>query len=282
MSIDLYELTTDLKVRLAKAVHRPGRVIALTGAGISAESGIPTFRGPGGFWTIGSQVYRSEEISTFEFFAIHPEQSWAWFLWRRNTWGDAQPNAAHRALVRLEQALGERFVVITQNIDGLHLAAGHNPERVYEGHGNLQMMRCSAPCGLDVYPIPPGIGPTGRDEPLGEEDRDLLVCPKCGAMTRPHVLWFDETYNEEHYRIYSARIAAQQASLLLVIGTSGSTRLPNDVFAMAGLNGATLVDINPEPNPFSLMAERMDHGLAIKAPATVVVPPIVDFIEEVL
>ena len=282
MTTDTIELTADLKVLLAKAVHRPGRVIALTGAGISAESGIPTFRGNGGFWTVGSDVYRPEEISTLAFFSAHPEQYWAWSLWRRNTWGSAPPNAAHLALVRLERALGERFLVITQNIDGLHHQAGHHPDRVYEGHGNLHLMRCGAPCSLDTWPIPAGIGPTDQDEPLSPEDRDQLVCPKCGAMTRPHTLWFDETYTEEHYRIHSARTAAKQASLLLVIGTSGATRLPHDVFSLAGLNGAVLIDINPETNPFSLLAERMDLGRSVKATATVAVPPIVDFLEEVI
>ena len=282
MTTDAFELTNDLKVLLAKAVHRPGRVIALTGAGISAESGIPTFRGNGGFWTVGSDVYRPEEISTLAFFSAHPEQYWAWSLWRRNTWGSAPPNAAHLALVRLERALGERFLVITQNIDGLHHQAGHHPDRVYEGHGNLHLMRCGAPCSLDTWPIPAGIGPSDPDEPLSQEDRDQLVCPRCGAMTRPHTLWFDETYTEEHYRIHSARAAARQTSLLLVIGTSGATRLPHDVFSLAGLNGAALIDINPDTNPFSLLAERMDLGRSVKATATVAVPPIVDFLEEVI
>ncbi len=98
----------------------------------------------------------------------------------------------------------------------------------------------------------------------------------------PHVLWFDEAYNEEHYRIHSARAAAKQASLLLVIGTSGATRLPHDVFSLAGLNGAALIDINPETNQFSLLAERMELGRSVKAPATVAVPPIVDFLEEII
>ncbi len=281
MTADTFELTTDLKVLLAKAVHRPGMVIALTGAGISAESGIPTFRGAGGFWTIGSKVYRSEDIATLRFFSAQPEVAWAWYLWRHNTWGSAEPNAAHRALARLDGTLGDRFLIITQNIDGLHVRAGNDPDRVYEGHGNLQLMRCAAPCGIDVYPIPEAIGPTAPDEPLDPADLERLACPRCGAMTRPHVLWFDESYTEEHYRIHSARTAARQATLVLIIGTSGATRLPHDVFALAGLNGATLIDINPEPNPFSHTAERLELGRSVRAAATVAIPPIVDFLEEV-
>ena len=171
--------------------------------------------------------------------------------------------------------------MITQNIDGLHHQAGHHPDRVYEGHGNLHLMRCGAPCSLDTWPLPAGIGPSDPDEPLSQRPRPAGLSALRGDDPPPHPV-VRRAYTEEHYRIHSARIAAKQASLLLVIGTSGATRLPHDVFSMAGLNGAALIDINPDTNPFSLLAERMDLGRSVKTTATVAVPTIVDFLEEVI
>ncbi|HLU39970.1 MAG TPA: Sir2 family NAD-dependent protein deacetylase, partial [Planctomycetota bacterium] len=102
----------------ARAARAGGRVVVLTGAGISAESGIPTFRGPEGFWRVGSAHYRPERLATFAAFRAMPEAQWGWYLWRRSLCLRAAPNAAHRALVALERAFGERFVLVTQNVDG--------------------------------------------------------------------------------------------------------------------------------------------------------------------
>src|SRR2546428_9434824 len=94
-----------------------GRILVLTGAGISAESGIPTFRGKDGYWTVGSAVYQPQEIATFEMFSRVPEEVWRWYLWRFGVCRDARPNAGHAALVEMERALGDRFTLVTQNID---------------------------------------------------------------------------------------------------------------------------------------------------------------------
>src|SRR5688572_10403206 len=133
----------DLADLLARAASDGGRVVVLTGAGISAESGIPTFRGPEGYWRIGSVNWRPEQLATFAAFTAMPQAQWAWYLYRRGVCLAARPNAAHRALVDLERALGERFRLVTQNVDGLHLRAGSSTTRTLQIHGNLHFARCA-------------------------------------------------------------------------------------------------------------------------------------------
>src|SRR5690349_5981910 len=123
-----------------------GRVVALTGAGISAESGIPTFRGEEGYWVVGSRNYMPQEMATREMFERRPDEVWRWYLYRFGVCRAAQPNAGHRALVDLERAIGDRFILVTQNIDGLHRRAGS--QRVFAIHGDAAYVRCAAECGL--------------------------------------------------------------------------------------------------------------------------------------
>lgn len=251
-----------------------GRVVALTGAGISAESGIPTFRGAEGFWVVGSRNYMPQEMATQAMFQRSPEEVWRWYLYRFGLVRHAEPNAGHRALVALERALGERFTLVTQNIDGLHRRAGSSEVRTFTIHGDAAWVRCAAECGVGRLPLP-AFGPRGKDDRITAEDRARLTCPRCGGWLRPHVLWFDEYYDEENYRMDSALAATQAADLLLVVGTSGATNLPMQIGQLAFLNGAALVDVNPEENPFAELATRSKRGFFARGSASERLPEIV-------
>ena len=247
-------LDAELRRLLDHAGASLGPVVILTGAGISAESGIPTFRGPEGYWTIGSRVYQPQELATRSAFERMPDEVWSWYLYRLGVCRAARPNAAHEACVRAERCFGERFVLITQNVDGLHLRAGSSEARTFQIHGNLERMRCAGGCTTELVPIPEGVSPKGRGEPLTESDRALLVCPRCGGRSRPHVLWFDETYDEGFFRFQSSLAAAERCRLLVVVGTSGATTLPQHVVSLACASGARVIDVNPDRNPFSQLA----------------------------
>jgi NAD-dependent deacetylase len=242
------------------ALTREGRVVVLTGAGISAESGIPTFRGKEGYWTVGSKEYHPQELATREAFSAMPWDVWAWYLYRRGVCRAARPNPAHEALVRWERALRDRFALITQNVDGLHRRAGS--ERVFPIHGDIDLMRCARDCVLDRWPIP--------DE-VTAVDRARLVCPKCGGTARPHVLWFDESYDEERFFLDTARTLATRAAVLIVVGTSAQTNLPWQVVALAGRAGALVIDVNVEDNPFGDLAAH-----ALRSPAARALPALID------
>ncbi|MCA9667871.1 MAG: RNA polymerase subunit sigma [Myxococcales bacterium] len=230
------------------------RLVVMTGAGISAESGIPTFRGKDGYWTIGSAEYHPQEMATHAMFAREPEAVWSWYLYRRGVCRAAEPNVGHDAVVEMERALGDRFCLITQNVDGLHLIAGNSQARTYEIHGNIDFVRCDVDCGRTPWRLDDDLGRGFvRGDSVGA-DVARLRCPGCGGWGRPHVLWFDEYYDEAHFRFDSSRRAAVAADVLLVVGTSGATNLPMQVGAIALQKGALIVDINPEPNPFSQMA----------------------------
>ena len=266
---------TDALHRISRdALGDTGMLVVLTGAGISAESGIPTFRGKEGYWTVGSTEYHPQELATHAAFRRMPWAVWAWYLYRRGVCRAAAPNDAHRALARAEAALGDRFVLITQNVDGLHRRAGSSPERTYEIHGNIELARCADDCTTDRFPIATGVPDLDKGEELTAEARALLTCPRCGAMARPHVLWFDESYDEERFRWDSSSRAARHASLLIVIGTSARTSLPWVVVETAAESGAAIVDVNIEDNPFGDIAAR--HGATARAPAAEVLPALVD------
>lgn len=203
-----------------------GNITVLTGAGISAESGIPTFRGRDGYWSIGSKEYHPQEMATFHMFTRRPLDVWKWYLYRKTVCAQAVPNSGHSALVELETLFLDRFCLITQNVDGLHLRAGNTPERTYQIHGNINFMRCSEECHGETFPVPPEIPSKNKSSGISEEEKALLTCPRCGALSRPHVLWFDESYDEKFFRFESSIRRAEETDLLLVIGTSGATNLP--------------------------------------------------------
>jgi NAD-dependent deacetylase len=256
---------------------RKGKVSVLTGAGISAESGIPTFRGPEGYWTVGSQEYRPEEMATQAMFSIDPWEVWAWYLYRRTVCRKASPNPGHSAVACIEEILGDRFRLITQNVDGLHLRAGSTAERTFQIHGNLHFMRCAAACSSRLYPIPSEMQDKGRNQPLNEQEKDALHCPGCGGMTRPHVLWFDEFYDEHFYRANSAIQWASGSDLLLVVGTAGATTLPMQIGQTVSQNpDAVLIDVNPNANPFQGLARSHPNGIVLEGRSGEMLPRIVD------
>ena len=246
---------------------REGLVIFLTGAGLSAESGIPTFRGTEGYWGVGSHNYHPQEMATGQAFSKMPWEVWAWYLYRRTVCHQAQPNAAHKALVSAEQLLQERFLLVTQNVDGLHLRAGNSPKKTYEIHGNIDYLRCSNECQLGTLQIGAKAGDFAKQQKVKPQEMEALHCANCGALARPHILWFDECYDEERYRYTSSLEAAQKCSVLVSIGTSGNTNLPMQMGAIAARREALLIDINPESNPFSQMA-RSRGGFWLKSNAS--------------
>jgi len=270
-------LHNDTIHRLKKLLERfpasSGRVAVLSGAGISAESGIPTFRGPEGYWRVGSREYRPEEMATWAMFQRDPWEVWSWYLYRRTVCARGEPNQGHAGVVALERALGNRFRLITQNVDGLHLRAGNSPERTYQIHGNLHYMRCGRPCSTDLHPLPDHVLPKERNEPVREEEKSSLLCPACGALSRPHVLWFDECYDEPLFRAESAIRWARDADLLLVVGTAGATTLPMRIGEIFFSRKETiLLDVNPDPNPFRRLAEIHPNGLALPGKSGEMIP----------
>lgn len=254
-----------LRLLLEAALPRAGRCIFLTGAGISKESGVPTFRGSEGYWRIGSRNYHPQELATRAAFDRMPEAVWSWYVHRQRVCAEAQPNPGHLAVTDAAACLGDRFLLITQNVDGLHRRAGTPLEQTYEIHGNISFMRCSTGCG-GLAPIPAASGGLSSQPQGAGELWRLLRCETCGAWMRPHVLWFDELYDEESYRFESSLRAAADAALLVVVGTTGTTNLPLRIGDVAARRGTPLVVIDPEPSPFSELASR-GLGIFLQGPA---------------
>lgn len=257
-----------------------GNITVLTGAGISSESGIPTFRGKDGYWTVGSKEYHPEEMATFRMFKMSPYEVWQWYLYRKTVCAQAKPNPGHRAIVELEKIFQDRFVLITQNVDGLHLRAGNTADRTYQIHGNLNFMRCSDECSGLIIPVPKEIPFKDKTDPLTETEKKLLVCKQCEAIARPHVLWFDECYDEKFFRFHSSLQKAEKTDLLLVVGTSGTTNLPMQVGGTVVHRGGALIDINPEPNPFSQMAISVTNGYSCSGKSSEALCQIVEFLKK--
>jgi NAD-dependent deacetylase len=251
-------MTDRLKEIVQGFLSTKSRITFLTGAGISAESNIPTFRGPEGYWSIGSKNYHPQEMATYRMFQDRPEEVWTWYLYRMGICKKAFPNPGHLALTALEKMFGDRFTLITQNVDNLHLCAGNSPTRTWQIHGNIFFMRCVSECRKRIYPLPNAINGKQKGDHLTEQDRRLLKCPDCSGPVRPHVLWFDESYNEHYYHLYSSLNAAGETGLLVVAGTSGATNLPNQIVSKVFHNAKPIIDINIEQSPFSVPAVKSD------------------------
>jgi NAD-dependent deacetylase len=273
------ELDEALPGLIGKALGRPGTCVFLTGAGVSAESGVPTFRGKEGYWLVGSRNYHAQELATRAAFAKMPDAVWGWYLHRLRVCRDARPNAAHVAIAELSAVLAERLLLITQNVDGLHARAGSPKGTTYEVHGNISLMRCSAGCE-GLLPVPESL----LDANQTAEPRLLergLACSTCAAWMRPHVLWFDEFYDEPLFRFESSLRAAEDAALLVVVGTTGTTNLPLQIGERAARRAAVVV-INPEPNPFSELASTLREGVYLRGRAGHWVPRVASWIRAAL
>jgi NAD-dependent deacetylase len=225
-------MSGDFDPRLLQKLRGARRVVALTGAGISAESGIPTFRdAQTGLWA----RFRPEELATAAAFRRDPQLVWDWYDWRRGLVAQAAPNAGHRALARLE-GLVPAFTLVTQNVDGLHVRAGS--KRVIELHGNIHRSRCFEEDVVVTDGIAAAAGPPR--------------CPRCGGPLRPDVVWFGETLPPQ--ALAEAEAAARGCDLLFSIGTSAAVFPAAQLPVTALRSGAMVVEINKDRTPLTGVA----------------------------
>jgi NAD-dependent deacetylase len=240
---------------LRERLRAARRLVVFTGAGISAESGIATFRGSGADALWGR--FRPEEVATPEAFQRHPERVWRWYGERFRQVRAAQPNAGHRALVRLA-ALFPLSMVVTQNVDGLHQRAGSRP--VIELHGSLATARCDA-CGET----------TDMERALDTSPDRPPACA-CGGLVRPAVVWFGEMLPEG--ALETAIEEAARCDLFVAVGTSATVFPAAGLIDVASGAGAVVVEVNPEATAFSRRA-----ALAVRRPAGEALPALVSEIE---
>jgi NAD-dependent deacetylase len=228
---------------LARRMRAKPRVTVMTGAGVSAASGIPTFRGPGGLW----RDFRPEQLATANAFARDPMLVWEWYAWRRELVAKAQPNRAHEVLAAWSRRC-EGFALITQNVDGLHERAG--TDGVTRFHGSLWELRCWDDCAAAPERW------TDETVPFAELPPR---CPHCGGLARPGVVWFGEGIPVQALR---AAEEAASCDLFLAIGTSAVVYPAADLAAAAASRGAFTVEINPEATPATASVD-----LALPGPA---------------
>lgn len=237
--------------RAATALQRANRVCVLTGAGVSAESGVPTFRASDGLW----EGHRIEDVASPFGFERDPRLVWNFYNARRANVKTVQPNAGHRALVKLEERWGERFALVTQNVDGLHRVAG--TKNLLEIHGSLYRTRCTK-CREVV-------------------DQGLATLPEipechCGAMLRPDIVWFHESLPEDVWE--AAQMAASECDVLLVVGTSAVVHPAASLVPIAkGTRspGATVIEVNLSQTEASSLAD-----IGLYGPSGQVLPRLVE------
>lgn len=226
-------MNDNLASSAADILARVDRVAVVTGAGVSAESGVPTFRGQDGLW----RQYRAETLATPEAFERDPKLVWEWYDWRRGLIAPVEPNPGHQVLAAW-QDLFTGFSLITQNVDGLHAKAGSRD--VVELHGNIWKLRCTREGTVSEV----------RGSPLPQLPP---VCPSCGATLRPHVVWFGESLDpavlERAFRL------SESCQAMLVIGTSSVVQPAASLPLAAARAGAKIVEINPEPTPLTPHAD---------------------------
>jgi NAD-dependent deacetylase len=235
------------------------RVLVITGAGVSAESGIPTFRGKDGYW----RNLDPTKLATPEAFARDPKLVWEWYRERRQRIRAANPNAAHEAIVKLA-ANAREFLLVTQNVDDLHMRAEWKGKRLRENqivqiHGDIFVTRCSR-CDFS------------RKE-IGEDDVDLPKCGGCGALTRPGVIWFGEQLDPRKIDLVEDYLSRGRCDLVLIIGTTATFGYIVDWALRASSENGPLVEINPAETALSQFATQV-----AREPAAVAVPRIVDLV----
>jgi len=231
------QIELDVVRRLIGGAHF---LTVLTGAGVSAESGIPTFRGPGGLW----RTFRAEDLATPEAFLRNAKLVWEWYDWRRGLIAKAEPNPGHRAIAAWERIL-PGFTLITQNVDGLHDRAGSR--NVLKVHGDIWEMRCFE-CGVrkvDLRAPLPVLPPK---------------CARCGGLMRPGVVWFGESLSEDVWM--RAEQAARASDIFLVAGTSAQVYPAAGLVSLAKHAGAVIVEVNLEESGVSSIADAVLRGPA--------------------
>ena len=227
---------------LVEALSGAGRIVVLTGAGMSAESGVPTFRGADGLW----EKYRAEDLATPEAFRADPTLVWRWYDWRRTLIAKLRPNPGHEALARWETLFPD-FTIVTQNVDGLHSGAGSN--NVLELHGNIWKVRCTRERTIHE----------NREAPLATLPPK---CPDCGELLRPHIVWFGESLDPDV--IGRAIRLSETCDLMLVVGTSAIVYPAASLPSVAAAAGAKVIEVNPDATPLSAQAHLSLRGTAAK------------------
>ena len=239
-------MAVDLSSSLIERLRAAQRIVAFTGAGISAESGLSTFRDTQtGLWA----KYRPEDLATPQAFRRNPRMVWEWYEWRRGVAAKAEPNPGHYALAQIEAAR-PGFFLATQNVDGLHARAGSRT--LVELHGNIRRTIC-----FDHAHPAESWNPVDEPPPL---------CAQCGSLLRPDVVWFGEPLRGD--ALQRAQQAAAQCDLFLSIGTSTIVYPAAELPFIAGSNGATVIEINPDFTPLSKLAHfvlREKAGTALPA-----------------
>jgi len=224
----------------ARLLDQASRVLVLTGAGMSAPSGVPTFRGATGLW----RRYRPEDLATPQAFARDPRLVWEWYGWRRALIAACRPNRGHLALARW-MARHEGVTLVTQNVDGLHeeAAARYSAPPPVRLHGSIFRVRCLG-CGRE----------DDHRDPIDASHLDTLPrCPACGALVRPAVVWFGEVLPGEALR--TASTAAAASDVCLVIGTSGTVHPAAAIAHHAASSGAMLIVVDPEETAYDAAAD---------------------------
>lgn len=236
----------EIPSHLVERLHGARSIAVLTGAGISAESGVPTFRDvQNGLWA----RYAPEDLATPQAFQQNPRVVWEWYRWRRQLVSDVSPNAGHLAIAEMERRAAS-FHLVTQNVDGLHQRAGSS--RVLELHGNIFRNLCFRE-GVEL-------------DSVADEDEAPPRCPRCGGPVRPGVVWFGEPLPRDVFE--RALRACREADILFVVGTSGLVHPAAGLPAHAKAEGVFLVEVNPEPTPISELADvvlRDQAGSALVA-----------------
>lgn len=225
---------------LIEILRNTTRVALLTGAGISAESGIPTFRGEDGLWN----KYRAEELATPTAFGQDPKLVWEWYDWRRGIISPKEPNPGHKTLARWEKIFPV-VSLITQNIDGLHQKAGS--KNILELHGNIWKVRCT-----EEGTISENIETPLKDIPP--------LCSKCGALLRPHIVWFGESLDPAV--LHNAFLLSSGCEVMFVIGTSAVVQPAASLPLSAAEAGAKVIEINIDPTPITSYADFSFRGKA--------------------
>jgi NAD-dependent deacetylase len=227
------------------------RVLVLTGAGVSADSGIPTFRGKDGYW----RNLDPAKLATPEAFARDPKLVWQWYRERRQRIRNAQPNAAHKAIAKLAQHVRE-FLLVTQNVDDLHVRAGSLKDKMVQIHGDIFVTRCSR-CHFSRSDY--------------EQEVDLLKCPECSALMRPGVVWFGEQLPWSELQRVENYLARGPCDFVIVAGTTATFGYIIDWALRAIASDGELIEVNPEQTPLSRFATRL-----VSEPAATALPRLVD------
>jgi NAD-dependent deacetylase len=228
----------EIPFELIQSLRKSIRIVALTGAGVSQESGLRTFRdAQTGLWA----QYKPEELASPEAFRRDPKLIWDWYAWRREAVKGVRPNAGHYALVAIEKRVAQ-FTLITQNVDNLHRLAGSR--NVLELHGNIQRVRCA-----DCYTF---------TESWDDDTESVPRCDVCGGLLRPDVVWFGEPLPRD--QLESAVEAARACDVFFSIGTSGVVQPAASLAFAAHNRGATVVEVNAEPTPLTPKADYFLQG----------------------